>query len=53
MERWGFVVEKIPESLVDGERRPDYKVTCDKITYLIEVKSREDDKRELDRKKVC
>ncbi len=43
LTRWGFSVEKIPESSVPGEKRPDYNVRLEDETYLVEVKSREDD----------
>ncbi|MCF7981748.1 MAG: hypothetical protein K9K86_07160 [Pseudomonadales bacterium] len=51
MKEWGFSVEKIPESDVKGEKRPDFKVTCAGEIFLIEVKSREDDKNEVIEKK--
>lgn len=47
LKQWEFSVEKIPESLVSGEKRPDYKAWTDIETYLIEVKSREDDADEM------
>lgn len=47
MKEWGFSVEKIPESEKKGDKRPDYEVTVDGSTFLIEVKSREDDKNEV------
>ncbi|SOB77397.1 hypothetical protein SAMN04488490_3203 [Marinobacter sp. LV10R510-11A] len=47
LKQWGFSVEKIPESLVSGQKRPDYKAWTDTETYLIEVKSREDDPEEM------
>jgi hypothetical protein len=43
LKQWGFSIEKIPESTVSGEKRPDYKVWLENETYLVEVKSREDD----------
>jgi hypothetical protein len=51
MKNWGFSVEKISESDIKGEKRPDYEVMCDGDIYLIEVKSREDDKNEVIEKK--
>ncbi len=51
MRTWGFSVNIIPESDENGEKRPDYEVTCDGYTFLVEVKSREDDKNEIAEKK--
>lgn len=51
MKEWGLSVKKIPESNIEGERRPDFEVTKHGYTYLIEVKSREDDQKEVARKK--
>jgi len=50
MEDWGLSIYKIPESKVKGEQRPDFEVKCESFTYLVEVKSREDDKNELEEK---
>lgn len=50
MEKWGLSVKKIPESQVKGEKRPDFEVKCDSFTYIVEVKSREDDKKEVEEK---
>ena len=50
MEEWGLSVKKIPESQVKGEKRPDFEVKCDSFTYIVEVKSREDDKKEVEEK---
>ena len=51
MIAWGLSVRKIPESKIEGERRPDFEVKKNGYTYLFEVKSREDDRREVARKK--
>ncbi len=47
MKEWGFSVKKIPESNLKGEKRPDYEVKVGGFTYLIEVKSREDNKKKI------
>ena len=52
IKEWGFLVIKIPESNNKGEKRPDFEVKVDGITYLIEVKSREDDKEEISEKRA-
>ena len=50
MKEWGLSVHKIPESQVKSDKRPDFEVKCESYTYLIEVKSREDDKKEVEEK---
>jgi hypothetical protein len=50
MEAWGLSVHKIPESQIKSDKRPDFEVKCESYTYLIEVKSREDDKKEVKEK---
>ena len=51
MKEWGLSVRKIPESKIRYEKRPDFEVKSDGFTYLIEVKSREDDKKKVAEKK--
>jgi hypothetical protein len=51
MKEWGLSVRKIPESQGKGEKRPDFEITNEDFTYLIEVKSRKDDKEEVVKKK--
>lgn len=51
LKQWGFSVEKIPEATVPREKRPDYKVWLEDETYLVEVKSREDDPEESKERK--
>jgi hypothetical protein len=51
LRKWGLTVKKIPESQEKGDNRPDYEVKCNMYTYLIEVKSKEDDKKEVEEKK--
>jgi len=43
LEEWGFSVEKIPESMHSGVKTPDYIVRDSGTTYVLEVKTRNDD----------
>ena len=51
LRQWGFSVQKIPESKVQGEKCPDYRVSDSSTdTYLVEVKPREDDPTESEQR---
>jgi hypothetical protein len=48
LEKWGFVVHKIPVSTVNGVKTPDFQVNDEAAEYLVEVKERDDDPEQIE-----